>query len=45
MKRCHELGGTLREECLRKEQEASTGSSTGVPAIAPPGAPPPQNPR
>jgi hypothetical protein len=51
IKRCDELGGTLREECLMKEQEAGTGSSRPAPAndatksIAPPDAPPPQNPR
>ena len=51
IKRCYELGGTLREECLMKEQEAGTGSSRPAPAndatksIAPPDAPPPQNPR
>lgn len=51
MKRCDELGGALREECLLKEQDAGTGSSRPAPAndatksIAPPDAPPPQNPR
>jgi hypothetical protein len=50
LKRCDELSGTLREECLLKEQEASTGSGMRRPAdatkgLAAPDAPPPQNPR
>ena len=48
-KRCDELGGTLREQCLLDEQSASTGASRqrGAEATksAPPDAPPPQNPR
>ncbi len=52
IKRCYELSGTLREECLREAQDASGGSSStrlpgtdGTKGIAPPDAPPPQNPR
>ena len=50
IRRCYELSGTLREECLLKEQDASTGSGTrraedATKGIAPPDAPPPQNPR
>lgn len=45
--KCHELSGTLRDECLRREQDAGAGASrpadpTKDPA---PSAPPPQNPR
>ena len=47
--RCNELSGTLRDECLRREQGASTGDSRGPdlygPRSIPPSAPPPQNPR
>ena len=47
--RCNELSGTLRDECLRREQGASTGDSRGPdlygPRSTPPAAPPPQNPR
>lgn len=48
--RCKELGGVLREECMR-DLGASTGG-TRAPEVTPPGvgrdpvtAPPPQNPR
>jgi hypothetical protein len=56
-KRCNELTGTLREQCLLQEQGASTGgssqadSSTRTPdtgesrPATPRIAPPPQNPR
>lgn len=47
--RCNELSGTLRDDCLRREQDASTGESRGPdlygPRSVPPSAPPPQNPR
>ena len=47
--RCNELSGTLRDDCLRREQGASTGDSRGPdlygPRSTPPSAPPPQNPR
>jgi hypothetical protein len=47
--RCNELSGTLRDDCLRREQDASTGESRGPdlygPRSTPPTAPPPQNPR
>lgn len=50
IKRCNELSGTLRDECLLKEQ-SSTGSTTtppdsgGARTRSPRDAPPPQNPR
>jgi hypothetical protein len=54
IKRCRELTGTLREECLLQERGASTGG-TSTPGTAPSGAdakapgprtdPPPQIPR
>ena len=51
-KRCYELSGTLRDECLLQERGASTGGaseSTEKPAGPtvrdPVSAPPPQNPR
>jgi hypothetical protein len=49
IKRCNELSGTLRDECLLKEQ-SSTGSTTspdsgGARTREPRDAPPPQNPR
>jgi hypothetical protein len=54
LKRCNELTGTLREQCLLQEQSSSTGG-VNVPGTAPGGAesqaptpplnPPPQNPR
>jgi hypothetical protein len=47
--RCNELSGTLRDDCLRREQDASTGESRGPDIYGPrstqPAAPPPQNPR
>ena len=46
--RCNELSGTLRDECLRRESEASTGpgaSSRPEPKSPSPSVPPPQNPR
>jgi hypothetical protein len=45
--RCNELSGTLRDDCLRREQDASTGGSNDrhAPKSTPPTAPPPQNPR
>ncbi len=46
--RCNELSGSLRDECLRREQDASTGSTGGDlygPKSTPPTVPPPQNPR
>jgi hypothetical protein len=47
--RCNELSGTLRDDCLRREQDASTGDTRGPdiygPRSVPPSAPPPQNPR
>jgi hypothetical protein len=54
IKRCKELTGTLREQCLLQEQSSSTGG-VSIPGTAPGGAdvkapppridPPPQNPR
>lgn len=54
IKRCNELTGTLREQCLVQEQSSSTGGAS-IPGTAPGGAdsnapgplidPPPQNPR
>jgi hypothetical protein len=49
-KRCNELSGTLRDECLLKEQESSTGATKapdagGAKTTPPRDAPPPQNPR
>ena len=45
--RCNELSGTLRDDCLRREEEASVGAGNARPdPKAPsPSAPPPQNPR
>jgi hypothetical protein len=48
-KRCNELSGTLRDDCLLKEQ-SSTGAtkapdSGGAKTTPPRDAPPPQNPR
>lgn len=46
--RCMELTGTLRDECLLKEQSASGGSSAPPDAVRqsePRITPPPQNPR
>ena len=48
-KRCKELTGTLREDCLKKEQDANTGAGApdkgGARTVPEPDAPPPQNPR
>jgi hypothetical protein len=54
LKRCNELTGTLREQCLLQERSSSTGGAS-LPGTAPGGAdtkapgpridPPPQNPR
>ena len=54
IKRCNQLTGTLREQCLLQEQNSSTGG-VSIPGTAPGGAdlkapppridPPPQNPR
>lgn len=45
--KCNELSGTLRDQCLRREQDAGIGASgPGDPTKSPaPSAPPPQNPR
>jgi len=52
LKRCYELSGTLREQCLLQEQGASTGGTSDTtekpagPTVRDPlTAPPPQNPR
>ncbi|SRR5258708_35508499 len=50
LRRCQELGGTLRDDCLLKEQSSNTGPTkapdTGGARTAPSrDAPPPQNPR
>jgi len=49
VRRCKELSGTLREDCLKKEQDASTGAGApdkgGARTVPEPDAPPPQNPR
>jgi len=50
LRRCQELSGTLRDDCLLKEQSSNTGPSkapdSGGAKTAPPrDAPPPQNPR
>jgi hypothetical protein len=48
-KRCNELGGSLREDCLKKEQDSSSGAGTpdrgGARTVPERQAPPPQNPR
>src|SRR3954463_2029690 len=48
-KRCNELGGSLREDCLKKEQDSSSGVGTpdrgGARTVPERQAPPPQNPR
>jgi hypothetical protein len=50
-RRCNELNGTLREQCLLQEQGASTGGTRDPdaevvkPPTSPREAPPPQNPR
>lgn len=46
-KRCEELVGTLREDCLKQEREAGTGSTDSRVRETPPSPPvttPPQNP-
>ncbi|HWA38154.1 MAG TPA: hypothetical protein VG873_09850 [Burkholderiales bacterium] len=46
--RCNELSGTLRDDCLRRERDASSGSSGPDlygPKSTPPSVPPPQNPK
>jgi hypothetical protein len=52
VKRCHDLAGVLREQCLRDADNAGGGSSApagkapaGGSDIEPRVAPPPQNPR
>jgi hypothetical protein len=50
IKRCNELGGSLREDCLRRQQESSTGGASapdkgGARTTPQRDAPPPQNPR
>jgi hypothetical protein len=48
-RRCKELSGTLREDCLKKEQDANTGAGApdkgGARTEPDRDAPPPQNPR
>jgi hypothetical protein len=49
-RRCNELNGTLREQCLLQEQGASTGGTRApdpdiTKSTSPREAPPPQNPR
>jgi hypothetical protein len=47
-KRCLELSGTLRDQCLLKERDASAGGSrpdSGAKTELPAETPPPQNPR
>jgi hypothetical protein len=47
--KCNELSGTLRDECLSREQDAGVGAGAprqADPTKSPaPSAPPPQNPR
>jgi hypothetical protein len=45
--RCNELSGTLRDDCLRREEEASVGAGRARPdPTAPsPSVPPPPNPK
>lgn len=38
-RRCDDLSGTLREQCLEQERKPATGATRA------PGEPPPQNPR
>jgi hypothetical protein len=42
--RCHDLSGSLRDDCLRQERERNAGAG-GTRAPEPATAPPPQNPR
>ena len=47
-RKCEELTGTLREDCLKREREAGTGSTDSRVRETPPSPPvttPPQNPR
>lgn len=48
LKRCDELSGTLREDCLREQRPMGAGAGGEAGATRrpePPTAPPPQNPR
>ena len=48
IKRCNELSGSLREQCLLQEKGAGTGGTRDKPEdrkADPRSAPPPQNPR
>jgi hypothetical protein len=46
LKRCDELSGTLREDCLRENRAAAGEAGAGATRRPePPTAPPPQNPR
>ena len=42
--RCHDLSGSLRDDCLRQEQSRNAGAG-GTRPPEPATAPPPQNPR
>ena len=42
--RCHDLSGSLRDDCLREERDRSAGAGASR-APEPATAPPPQNPR
>jgi hypothetical protein len=42
--RCHDLSGSLRDDCLREERERNAGAGA-TRAPEPATAPPPQNPR
>lgn len=42
--RCHDLSGSLRDDCLRQEREREAGAGA-TRAAEPATAPPPQNPR
>jgi hypothetical protein len=45
-KRCEELAGTLREDCLREDRAHDATSAAGATRRPePPTAPPPQNPK
>lgn len=47
-KKCEQLSGSLREDCLKQEREAGTGSTDSRVRETPPSPPvttPPQNPR
>jgi hypothetical protein len=53
LKRCQDLDGVLREQCVRDAESAGSGATTNPPGKAPIGgsdieprmSPPPQNPR